>query len=128
MNQFKFGDMVKSRMRKDKQKGVVVAKGANQYSVIVRWEHESGGVSQEHVESLELIPHANQNRWIGVNDSLPPENETVLLLDHRNNMRSGYLDGDAIVFIYTDSDDWLDDEMITHWQPIPALPENQNKG
>lgn len=76
MNQFKFGDLVKSRAKPDKRKGVVVANGSNQYSVIVRWEHETGGVSQEHVESLELISHPDTERLMYL-----VENEKLVLLD-----------------------------------------------
>ena len=63
--QFKFGDMVKSRMRPNKTLGLVVDAGSNQYSYIIRWAHEKG-VSQEHTESLELIPHPDTVRldWI----------------------------------------------------------------
>ena len=63
--QFKFGDMVKSRMRPNKTLGLVVDAGSNQYSYIIRWAHEKG-VSQEHTESLELIPHPDTVRldWL----------------------------------------------------------------
>lgn len=63
--QFKFGDMVKSRMRPNKTLGLVVDAGSNQYSYIIRWAHEKG-VSQEHTESLELIPHPDTARldWL----------------------------------------------------------------
>ena len=63
--QFKFGDMVKSRMHPNKTLGLVVDAGSNQYSYIIRWEHTKG-VSQEHTESLELIPHPDTVRldWL----------------------------------------------------------------
>ena len=59
--QFKFGDMVKSRMHPNKTLGLVVDAGSNQYSYIIRWEHTKG-VSQEHTESLELILHPDTVR------------------------------------------------------------------
>ena len=59
--QFKFGDMVKSRMHPNKTLGLVVDDGSNQYSYIIRWEHTKG-VSQEHTDSLELIPHPDTLR------------------------------------------------------------------
>ena len=67
--QFKFGDMVKSRMRPNKTLGLVVDTGSNQYSYIIRWNDEKG-VSQEHTESLELIPHPDTVRlnWLVKND------------------------------------------------------------
>lgn len=67
--QFKFGDMVKSRMHPNKTLGLVVDAGSNQYSYIIRWEHTKG-VSQEHTESLELIPHPDTVRldWLVKND------------------------------------------------------------
>ena len=67
--QFKFGDMVKSRMHPNKTLGLVVDAGSNQYSYIIRWEHTKG-VSQEHTESLELIPHPDTVRldWLAKND------------------------------------------------------------
>ena len=63
--QLKFGDMVKSRMHPNKTLGLVVDAGSNQYSYIIRWEHTKG-VSQEHTESLELIPHPDTVRldWL----------------------------------------------------------------
>lgn len=68
--QFKFGDMVKSRMHPNKTLGLVVDAGSNQYSYIIRWEHTKG-VSQEHTESLELIPHPDTVRldWLARNDA-----------------------------------------------------------
>lgn len=68
--QFKFGDMVKSRMHPNKTLGLVVDAGSNQYSYIIRWEHTKG-VSQEHTESLELIPHPDTVRldWLADRDN-----------------------------------------------------------
>ena len=68
--QFKFGDMVKSRMHPNKALGLVVDAGSNQYSYIIRWEHTKG-VSQEHTESLELIPHPDTVRldWLADRDN-----------------------------------------------------------
>lgn len=69
--QFKFGDMVKSRMHPNKTLGLVVDAGSNQYSYIIRWEHTKG-VSQEHTESLELIPHPDTVRldWLLENSGI----------------------------------------------------------
>lgn len=66
---FRFGDMVKSRMHPNKTLGLVVDSGSNQYSYIIRWAHTKG-VSQEHTESLELIPHPDTVRldWLVKND------------------------------------------------------------
>ena len=66
---FKFGDMVKSRMHPNKTLGLVVDSGSNQYSYIIRWKHEKG-VSQEHAESLEPVPHPDTVRldWLVKND------------------------------------------------------------
>ncbi|WP_049256771.1 hypothetical protein [Neisseria bacilliformis] len=63
--QFRFGDMVKSRMHPNKTLGLVVDSGSNQYSYIIRWAHEKG-VSQEHTESLEPVPHPDTVRldWL----------------------------------------------------------------
>ena len=68
--QFKFGDMVKSRMHPNKTLGLVVDAGSNQYSYIIRWEHTKG-VSQEHTESLELILHPDTVRldWLADRDN-----------------------------------------------------------
>lgn len=67
---------------------------------------------------------AGQDGWISVEEAIPSPDDTVLLLDSRKNIQSGYLDGDALVFIYTDTDDWIDDGIITHWQPLPEPPTN----
>lgn len=71
--QFKFGDMVKSRMHPNKTLGLVVDAGSNQYSYIIRWEHTKG-VSQEHTESLELIPHPDTVRLDWLADLSNPAN------------------------------------------------------
>ena len=65
IQKFQFGDMVKSRMHPNKTLGLVVDSGSNQYSYIIRWAHTKG-VSQEHTESLELIPHPDTVRldWL----------------------------------------------------------------
>ena len=68
--QFQFGDMVKSRMHPNKTLGLVVDSGSNQYSYIIRWKHEKG-VSQEHAESLEPVPHPDTVRlnWLADRDN-----------------------------------------------------------
>ena len=71
--QFKFGDMVKSRMHPNKTLGLVVDAGSNQYSYIIRWEHTKG-VSQEHTESLELILHPDTVRLDWLADLSNPAN------------------------------------------------------
>ncbi|MFC3873290.1 DUF551 domain-containing protein [Neisseria musculi] len=68
---------------------------------------------------------AKQDGWINVEENLPNPDDTVLLRDFRNNMQSGYLDGDAEAFVYTDSDSWIDDGVITHWQPLPTPPKTE---
>lgn len=57
--------------------------------------------------------------WFNVEERLPSPDETVLLIDYRSNMQSGYLDGDALAFVYTDEGSLLDDGVITHWRYLP---------
>jgi len=69
--QFKFGDMVKSRMHPNKTLGLVVDSGSNQYSYIIRWKREKG-ILQEHTESLEPVPIPTPCGWTGWRKTTAP--------------------------------------------------------
>ena len=52
------------------------------------------------------------NGWISVEEELPEEGQKILALEK----------GDPIVTWFYDKECW-EDMSITHWLPIPALPE-----
>lgn len=61
--------------------------------------------------------------WISVKEKLPEPHVPVLV-----NAKTGPLKGNAILFVATDKkwhDGWIVyDGEITHWIPIPELPED----
>ncbi|HFC8542679.1 TPA: DUF551 domain-containing protein [Neisseria weaveri] len=128
MSKFKFGDMV--RHPDFETECVFIRQYFDSETGQKTWaevfnddecETQTRLVTHEH---LELIP-SKTSGWISVNEAVPSPDDTVLLRDLHNNMRSGYLDGDAEAFVYTDSDSWIDDGVITHWRPLPTPPEKE---
>lgn len=63
------------------------------------------------------------NHWISINDRLPPKGRDVLVCDFDDYAGVGFFDGDK----------WNIDgfEMsvppVSHWQPLPKLPEKSEK-
>lgn len=64
--------------------------------------------------------------WISVEDKLPEPEKDVIILDGRKHIDIDHLtyDGEDN-YIWWKSDDtiWCEDDEITHWMPIPELPE-----
>ena len=121
--QFKFGDMVKSRMHPNKTLGLVVDAGSNQYSYIIRWEHTKG-VSQEHTESLELIPHPDTVRldWL-------LENSGINVGEEDYYRRNYVYDRDAIDTQYLSDEeiDWINAYHKMIWEKIGPLLSGKEK-
>jgi len=67
---------------------------------------------QAEIEEAFLAGYAAANRWISVEEELPEEGQKILALEK----------GDPIVTWFYDKECW-EDMSITHWLPIPALPE-----
>jgi hypothetical protein len=75
--------------------------------------------------------------WIKVKDRLPEFGEEVLLacVGNRFGTRSiyiGYLDnirksGPVFIEQTSDDDDLTDNNKITHWMPLPDLPDDKEK-
>lgn len=69
--------------------------------------------------------------WINVNDRLPATNQKVLFyIPERDEIYSGVytrkFSTGHMVFIESFSDYWFEDEVITHWMPMPKQPERLN--
>lgn len=62
-------------------------------------------------------------RWIPCSERMPEIGTTVLTLDKRHNIRSrtirAYMDGE----LYFTPDGLAPGRHITHWMPLPELPE-----
>jgi len=78
-------------------------------------------IMQMHARIAEL--EAAQ-RWIPVSERLPKENAPVLVLTVLGGMFVDFIHGKSVV---TGNPDFyeLDIEDVTHWMPLPKLPEVQ---
>ncbi|HVF92207.1 MAG TPA: DUF551 domain-containing protein [Blastocatellia bacterium] len=67
--------------------------------------------------------------WKRAHDQLPPQDATVLIVFHRGpepevrlaiykDMREG-----TPWFVYGHHQDWYPSELVSHWMPLPDLPE-----
>ena len=65
-----------------------------------------------------------ERRWIPVSEGLPKENAPVLVLTVLGGMFVDFIHGKSVV---TGNPDFyeLDVEDVTHWMPLPELPEVQ---
>jgi len=65
-----------------------------------------------------------ERRWIPVSERLPKENAPVLVLTVLGGMFVDFIHGKSVV---TGNPDFyeLDVEDVTHWMPLPQLPEVQ---
>ena len=65
-----------------------------------------------------------ERRWIPVSERLPEENAPVLVLTVLGGMFVDFIHGKSVV---TGNPDFyeLDVEDVTHWMPLPQLPEVQ---
>lgn len=65
-----------------------------------------------------------KQRWIPVSERLPKENAPVLVLTVLGGMFVDFIHGKSVV---TGNPDFyeLDVEDVTHWMPLPKLPEVQ---
>lgn len=73
------------------------------------------------------------NQWIKCSERLPEKDQKILfyVLD-REQVYAGYYSIDShrspfpIKRFRENLDDWwFDEETITHWMPLPAIPENK---
>ena len=74
---------------------------------------------EEYIAELE-----DAQRWVPVSERLPKENAPVLVLTVLGGMFVDFIHGKSVV---TGNPDFyeLDVEDVTHWMPLPKLPEVQ---
>lgn len=74
-------------------------------------------------------------KWISVKERMPPSNRKVLFLELIPNMYDSTLyknvyvgyakDGHFFTLNLNKGDEWISARYITHWMPIPELPEEE---
>lgn len=77
----------------------------------------------EYIRQLE----ANQPKWIGVNDRLPEPDVNVLIVTQSKN---GSRNVDKGYYFERDYEDgWVrrGTAKVTHWMPLPGLPEEETE-
>lgn len=67
------------------------------------------------------------SEWISVKDRLPPEDELILVVyEKKVTVGSRWKSGLAIFdWEYTGDGQWVPNEEITHWMPLPKPPEGE---
>ena len=67
--------------------------------------------------------------WISVEDRLPEENELVLMWEpdfgEKGVVENGYFTEDKV---FSDSYGELNNDVVTHWMPLPPPPDTNGKG
>lgn len=63
-------------------------------------------------------------KWISINDERPVMGERVLLYHHEQGIQIGYLNVNRIFVLHSYAEAF--GSGVTHWQPLPAIP-NINK-
>lgn len=63
------------------------------------------------------------NNWISVEDSLPENKHVVLVYNKWNEMAVCKMDKNVNNFIFMLNDTSLQIKDVTHWMPLPELPE-----
>lgn len=64
------------------------------------------------------------SNWIKVSDKLPDKCDIVLVTDGTQ-ITLAFLNGNNIFTQIISHDSWMHD-LITHWQPMPRLPEQED--
>lgn len=67
--------------------------------------------------------HADKSEWISVDDRLPETETTVLICTKRGDIFSSWASNEDVFWFYGEEGD----NRVTHWQPLPALPEQGDK-
>lgn len=65
------------------------------------------------------------NGWIDVEKELPNDGEAVLIYQQQDDVWLGFLDSDTWRLVSGDRCD--EHEPVTHWQPLPAPPTEDEK-
>ncbi len=65
----------------------------------------------------------NNVEWISVEDRLPQYDKEVVYIDKSNDIHLGRLESGMGKEIYWTHYDFLEDEDVTHWMPLPHPPK-----
>lgn len=84
-------------------------------------------------EALEQLTHADY-KWIGVEDRLPEDPDTNVLVIASGKPRENIsLENAYELASYSQDDGWVlemypefEDVKVTHWMPLPESPEGEN--
>lgn len=63
--------------------------------------------------------------WISVEDRLPEANEKVLVVE-KYGISCAYLWGGCEKPYFVDDTEMIEIDNVTHWMPLPPLPENND--
>ena len=94
-------------------------------------------VEKAFIEGAKWADNNPKSPWISVNDDLPCNNQNdihfgftnyVLAIDEDKNIFIAFMRKDKNnIWVWSSDDDYdLSYRIITHWMPIPKLPDNKN--
>jgi hypothetical protein len=84
-------------------------------------------ITDEKIALLTAIDALKQdNGWISVKDRMPEDDVSILICSKRKTISKATYSSSMGRYNIADSDYWYNELDVTHWMPLPDLPESED--